>query len=159
MSTLQTATAAGVLTAAAPALAGASPALVVLFGITGAAAMTDARENRIPNALSLVATVTAALAWVQAGAPLPAALIAVVGALTLHLMWVEGALGGGDVKFVPSLILAVASVGDPVTSASRAVLLVVVLLGVAICWAGALAHERGPLLVGGPLALAVSLTL
>lgn len=132
-------------------------AVIMLLVVAAVAAHTDARWHRIPNALSFLAAVCAAAVWWDAGAPLGALTLAAAAAWCLYVLWDAELFGGGDVKLVPPLILAVASTGDPVVAGVRVGVFALVLLGVAILWCAAAGTRSGPLAVGAPLALAVAL--
>ena len=156
MTTVLHAAAAAVLTAAAALVSGTSIPLAVLLAIASATAMTDAREHRIPNVLAAAATLTAGILWLDVGAPLIPLAITVLAAVGLYDTWKSDALGGGDVKYLPALILAVATLGDPMTAVLRVLTFGVILLGVAGIWPRASDLREGPLTVGAPLALVVA---
>lgn len=153
-----TGAAAVLLAAAAALLCGAGPWTAALLGVATAAAITDARERRIPNELSLLATTAGIGVWVSVGAPPVALAVFGLAAAVLYYLWEAELFGGGDVKFVPALVLAAAALGDPVTAVIRALIFTAVLLGIATVWAAASDESEGPLVVGGPLALALSIT-
>lgn len=97
-----------------------SAGLHAVLVILAPAAIIDATSLRLPNPL-MVATLAAALtAWLAAGAPLAPMLAAgIVGAVML-VAYLIGGVGAGDVKALPSLVLA-ATV--PLEEATGAVLL------------------------------------
>ena len=152
------AAAAAVLAAAAAVVSGAGIPAAVLLAVASAAAMTDARENRIPNVLAATAALSSAAIWVAAAAPSAALALAALAATGMYLLWSVGALGGGDVKYLPALVLAAATLGDPVTTVLRVLVFGGILLGIASAWPRTSDMREGPLAVGGPLALALTVS-
>lgn len=152
------AAAAAVLTAAAALVSGVSVPVAVLIAAASAAAMTDGRENRIPNVLAAAAVLSSAAIWVAAGAPPAALAIAALAAAGMYLLWSAGVLGGGDVKYLPALVLAAATLGDPVTAVLRVLVFGGLLLGIASAWPRTSDLREVPLVVGGPLALALTVS-
>lgn len=150
------AAAAALLTAAAAFAAGTGAPFATLLGIASAAAITDAREHRIPNILSLAAAIAAVFTWLGAGAPLIALELGAVAAVSLYTLWQLDQVGGGDVKYLPSLVLAVAALGDPYTAFIRVVFFGVFLYGAAALWPGTSRTGEGPVVVGGALALVMT---
>lgn len=129
----------------------------LVLTLAAAAAFGDARSHRIPNTLSIITAATAVCAWVAAGASINALIVAAIVAAGLYALFDAGLMGGGDVKLLPSLTLAAASAGG--AEAPRAVIFLCVLFTVASIW-GMLSRQREiPLAVGGPLALAVAVTI
>lgn len=159
MTTTILAAAAAFLTAAAALVSGTSIPVAVLLAIASAAAMTDAREHRIPNVLAASAALAATVVWLDQGAPLLALTTAVISATLLVLLWSRGILGGGDAKYLPWLVLTVAALGDPFLALLRVLLFGVLTVGIASLPSSASQGEEGPLVIGTPLALVVSVGL
>lgn len=104
------------------------PAAVALpLAVAGtAAACVDAREGRLPDALTVpllpvtLAAVAAGTGGVTAtGAALLAAVLGLVAALSVHIVS-HALLGWGDVKLAPTLAVVVSQGGSPAVFASVA---------------------------------------
>jgi Flp pilus assembly protein protease CpaA len=146
-----------VLTACADLAFGYPLALALVLALAAAASATDALTFTIPNRLALVTAVAALVAFAGAGAPVPAILAAAIIGVLLLIGFELDVMGGGDVKLLPSLALAAASVGDPALLWPRLTTFALVLCSTAVLWALAHGHKQAPLAVGGPLALAAAL--
>lgn len=82
--------------------------LVVLVG-AAIAASVDAVTLVIPGALTAALGVTALLGWLVSGAPVLPLAAALIVAVAFVVAFAVSSIGGGDVKLLPSLVLAVAS--------------------------------------------------
>ena len=125
----------------------------LLLAVAVAAAYIDSRTFRIPNSLSAVTALLAVACWVAAGAPTAALWAAMVVFAMMYVLWDAGMMGGGDVKYVPSLVLAAASDPDPAAALIRAAVFAGVLFATAALWSLAARQKESPLAVGGALAL------
>ncbi|WP_232212142.1 MULTISPECIES: A24 family peptidase [Microbacterium] len=84
----------------------APPALAATVALLGAAAVIDLRTMRIPNAVSIGLAAGALSGWAAGGAPLPALICAFATGLIMLAAYSFGGTGAGDVKALPSLVLA-----------------------------------------------------
>lgn len=147
------------LVACAALIFGAPVPLALLLGCVTAAAVSDATEQLIPNSVALAATVCAFAVWVSAGAPPTAALVAACAAAALLGLFELDGVGGGDVKTLPALVLAVSAVGVPELAPLRLALLAAVLCLGVIAWALTHRTAHGPVMAAAPLAAALALAL
>lgn len=157
--TYRMAAAAALLAAAAAVFLGAGSAYAAVIAVASAVAMTDAREQLVPNCLSAFAAVAAVGVWVNVGAPLIAVAVAAAALLGLYVAWLGEWCGGGDVKFIPALVLVAAALGDPLTAVLRVLIFGAVLVLIASLWPRPDGASEGPLLVGGPFALQLTVVL
>lgn len=93
----------------------------LLLVVLAAAAVIDVRSLRIPNVTSLLAAVCALVAWFEAGAQLAPLLVGMGVAAMMLVAFMLGGAGGGDVKMLPTLVLAaIAPVADPLAAIAAA---------------------------------------
>jgi len=143
-----TAVAAALVAATVTAVAHLGPGTAFFLGIAAGAAVWDAAFGVIPNVLSVAATSAAVLVWLQAGATLWPLVVAVLCGALLLVAWWMGALGGGDVKFVPALVLAGGAVVPAATVPVGFIVLGVLAL-VSIPWALAAPDRTAPWATAG----------
>jgi len=152
-------TALWVTTFAAVVTGQSAPFACLLIAAAGAA-VADAWDMRIPNLLAAATAVAAIGVWASFGFPLHAVTVALIVAAAVLAAYEWDLLGGGDVKFIPSLALAVASTGQTLSSAlAHVTVLAVFLFGAAATWAAALGNRHAPVAAGAPLALAAATVL
>ncbi len=76
--------------------------------VSGAAALMDVRERRVPNALVVFLAVLGAIAQAVTGGPFALASGVLAAALTMALLWIPWrarGIGGGDVKLATGVAL------------------------------------------------------
>jgi|GEM_PF-3909553 len=104
----------GIVVGVATGIAGGHDALSLVLLAVAAAAAVDAVTGRIPDALSFLAGIGAVLAWMKYGYPWMALLSAVAIGLIFTFTYLFGGIGGGDVKLLPAMVLAVATPFDDI---------------------------------------------
>lgn len=104
--------------------------LRALLIVLTAAAVIDIRTLRIPNEVSVAAFVSAVVEWAAAGTHAMPIIAAGATAAMMLVAFVLGGAGGGDVKVLPSLVLAATATfsGPAVTMLAASVLLLTVFL-------------------------------
>ncbi len=139
-------------------VSGAPYAVAMMLAVLVAIAGFDAMEYRIPNTLAGFSAGAALSLWGMNGLPPVAFLCAAVVLALLWVMWESDLIGGGDVKLLPPVVLAVAAAApDTVTAVIATGLLVLSTFAIAGLWGALTRATATPVAVGVPLAFWISL--